>query len=79
MEFNEYETLVVTLGEALKELAEEAKLKRNVALGTENENFQEGYLCAFHRIITLFQQQADIYDISLEKLSLDKIKETDLI
>ena len=79
MEFNEYEALSVTLGEALQELAKEAKVKRNAALGTENESFQEGYLSAFHRVITLIQQQADIYDVPIEKLSMDKIKETDLI
>ncbi|WPU24785.1 hypothetical protein RI049_08605 [Cedecea neteri] len=79
MEFNEYEALAVTLGEALRELAEEAKTKKIAALGTDNENFQTGYLSAFHRVITLIQQQADIYDVPLEKLSLDKIKETDLI
>jgi hypothetical protein len=79
MEFNEYEALAVTLGEALRELAEEAKAKKIAALGTDDENFQTGYLSAFHRVITLIQQQADIYDVPLEKLSLDKIKEIDLI
>lgn len=79
MEFNEYEALVVTLGEALMELAVEAKAKKIAALGTDDENFQTGYLSAFHRVITLIQQQADIYEVPLDKLSLDKIKETDLI
>jgi hypothetical protein len=79
MEFNEYEALAVTLCEALQELAFEAKAKKVEAIGTDNEAFQTGYLSAFHRVITLIQQQADIYDIPLEKLSLDKLKETDLI
>ncbi|WP_338458423.1 hypothetical protein [Pantoea sp. Nvir] len=79
MEFNEYEAFAVTLGEALKELAEEAKANKTAAIGTANETFQTGYLAAFHRVITLIQQQADIYDVPLKKLGLDKIKETDLI
>ena len=77
--FNEYEAFSVTLGEALQEMAVEAIAKKAESTGTENEAFQTGYLSAFHRVITLIQQQADIFDISIEKLSLDKIKETDLI
>jgi len=79
MEFNEYEALAVTLCEALQELALEAKANKIAAIGTDTENYQTGYLSAFHRVITLIQQQADIYDVPLEKLSLDKIKEIDLI
>ncbi|ARJ41618.1 hypothetical protein B1H58_06035 [Pantoea alhagi] len=79
MNFNEYEALVVTLGEAMQELAIEAKAKKVASIGTDKENFQTGYLSAFHRVITLMQQQADIYEIPLDKIGLDKIKEQDLI
>ncbi|MFD3247121.1 hypothetical protein [Rahnella aquatilis] len=78
MEFNAYEALTSTLGEALSELALEAKAKHIASVGTNNEDFQTGYLSAFHRVITLIQQQADIYDIDLQDIGLDKIKESDL-
>ncbi|MNI74447.1 hypothetical protein D3C73_1305300 [compost metagenome] len=79
MEFNAYEAFSVTLGEALNELALEAKAHQLSSVGTENEDFNTGYLSAFHRVITLVQQQADIFDIGLENIGLDKIKESDLI
>jgi len=78
-DFNEYEAFAVTLGEAMQELAVEAMAKRDASIGADNESFQDGYLSAFHRVITLIQQQADLFDIPLERLSLDGIKETDLI
>jgi|GEM_PF-4996241 hypothetical protein len=79
MEFNAYEALVATLGEALSELALDAKAQQVASTGTRNEDFQTGYLSAFHRVITLVQQQAEIYDIDLQEIGLDKIKESDLI
>lgn len=79
MEFNEYEAFSVTVGEALQEMVTEAISKKAESIGTDSEVFQTGYLSALHRVITLIQQQADLFDVPLEKLSLDKIKETDLI
>ncbi|WP_455814549.1 hypothetical protein [Pseudomonas graminis] len=79
MTFNKYEAFSVTLGEALGELATEAKSSQLSSVGTNKEDFNTGYLSAFHRVITLMQQQADIFDVSLEELGLDKIKESDLI
>lgn len=79
MEFNMYEAFSVTLGEALLEMAIEAKSQQKASMGTEREDFQTGYLSAFHRVITLMQQQADIFDIPLENIGLDEIKESDLI
>ncbi|HAF2129172.1 TPA: hypothetical protein G9F27_003372 [Salmonella enterica] len=79
MSFNEYEAFAVTVGEVLQELTVEAIAKRNESVGSDRENFDAGYLSAFHRIITLIQQQADLFDIPLEKICMDTIKESDLI
>lgn len=77
MKFNKYEAFSITLGEALLEMAIEAKENQVISIGKGSEDFQTGYLSAFHRVITLMQQQAEIFDVSLEKIGLDKIKESD--
>ena len=75
----DYEGFLISLGEVLIEMASEARLKKQNAVGTDREDFCTGYLAGFHRIITLMQQHAEGYDIPLEKLGLDKIDEGDLI
>lgn len=55
-----------------------AKKQKDDAKGLVNEDFTSGYLCGFHRIITLMQQQAEIFDISISELGLD-IDENDLL
>ncbi|EMH4162604.1 hypothetical protein RJ498_001858 [Pluralibacter gergoviae] len=79
MSFNEYEAFAVTVGEALQELTIEAIARRNESVGSGREDFDTGYLSAFHRIITLIQQQADLFDIPLEKICMNTLKENDLI
>jgi hypothetical protein len=74
-----YESYIISLGEIIKEYALEAKKNKDLSIGTKNEQFATGYLSGFHRIVTLMQQQAEIYDISLEEISLDKLNEIDLI
>ena len=74
-----YESYIIGLGEIIKEYAEEAKKNKDLSIGTGREQFATGYLSGFHRIVTLMQQQAEIYDIPLEKISLDKLNEIDLI
>ena len=73
-----YQSYLISLGEIIKEYAAEAKRNKDLAMQTKNEEFATGYLCGLHRIITLMQQQAEIFDISLHELGLD-INETDLI
>ncbi|NGX56657.1 MAG: hypothetical protein K1060chlam5_00900 [Candidatus Anoxychlamydiales bacterium] len=38
-----------------------------------DSSYEEGYLMGIHRIITLMQQQAEAFGISLEKISLHNI------
>jgi hypothetical protein len=73
-----YKSYCVCLGEPLKEYVTEAQERRRKSKGTEGEEFYTGYLCAFHRIITLMQQEAEIFDIPFEELGID-FKDTELI
>lgn len=75
----DYESYIISLVEIIKEYAEEAKKNKDLSMGTEHEQFATGYLSGFYRIVTLMQQQAEIYDISLKKIGLDKLNEIDLI
>lgn len=74
-----YKSYLISIGEIIKKYAEEAKKDKESAVGTTHEDFATGYLAGFHRIITLMQQQAEIYEIPLKEMSLDKLNEIDLI
>jgi hypothetical protein len=68
----------MNFGEAFSQYAHGAKVQKDIALGNENEPFSTGYLNGFHRVITLMQQQAEVFDISLREIGID-IDENDLI
>ena len=74
-----YEGFAITLCEAFALEAKEAKALKDAAIGTPAEDFQTGYLCGYHRIVTLIQQQAEMYDIPLSALSMDQLEEKDLV
>lgn len=69
MEDEKYKNYLHDLGGLLKEYALEAKqdLARN---GTE---FSTGYVSGFHRVISLMQQQAEAFNISLAEIGLEEI------
>jgi hypothetical protein len=73
-----YKSYCIAFGESFKEVILEAIKKKEKSLGTEDEDFNTGYLCAFHRILTLMQQQAEIFELPFEELGID-FKETELI
>jgi hypothetical protein len=79
MSDGDYKAFLATFAEALIHYAEEAIEQRKNSLGTENELYYLGYLMGFHRVVTLLQQHAEVYDISLEELSLDKVDETEFL
>jgi hypothetical protein len=68
-----YKLYLGDLGFLLKEYALEAKVERDQHRGSEDESYYTGVLMAFHRIISLMQQQAIAFDIPLEDLRLDDI------
>lgn len=70
---------VISLGEVVEKYAKEAKKDKELEMGTDKEQFMTGYLSGFRRIVTLMQQQAEINDIPLDEISLDRLNEIDLI
>ena len=75
MSGNKYNYYLKDLGTFTKEYAREAINEYIEAKGTDSESYKTGYMMGFHRFITLMQQQAEAFDISLEELGLDDIKE----
>ena len=78
-EFDKHRAFSVSLCEAVLEMAITAKLKKDASAGCQSEDFDTGYLCGFHRVFTLIEQQAEIFDVEISELGLDKVKATDFI
>ena len=72
-----FEGYVTTLMEPLVEYAVRALEDYENIEEESSKVFHQGYISGFHRIITLMQQHAEIYNIPLSDLGLDKIKEED--
>jgi hypothetical protein len=62
------------LGYLVKEAAVEAK-SSYLAKPAEADAFDLGYLMAYHRIVTLMQQQAEAFGIPLSDICLDDVPE----
>ncbi len=60
------------LSRLIKKYAREAKADLD-ARKNENNDFYQGLLAAYYRIITLMQQQAGGFDIELSTLGLEDI------
>jgi hypothetical protein len=61
-----YKNYLGDLGYLIRELAEDAKREANAA----RSEYAQGYAMAFHRVITLMQQQAEAFEIPVEQLNL---------
>ena len=64
-----YEDYLVDLGVLVKEMAIEAKQQAQL----ERSDFATGYMAGFHRIVSLMQQQAEAFGISLDKIGFEEI------
>ena len=69
MEDEKYKNYLHDLGVLLKEYALEAKQDSD----RKGTDFSSGYVSGFHRVVSLMQQQADTFDISVEEIGLDGI------
>lgn len=69
-----YKLFCLSMGEALNEVIIEAMKKKK----DSESNFNSGYLCGLHRVVTLMQQHAEIFEISFNDIGVD-FDETDLI
>jgi len=75
---DKYESYCIAFGESFNEVILEAIKNKKESLGTEDEDFNTGYLCGFHRVVTLMQQHAEVFELPFDELGID-FKETDLI
>ena len=65
---------LVDLGRLVKEYALAAVEEREKHRGQPAEEFYDGYVLGFHRIVSLMQQQALAFGIELKDLQLDCIE-----
>ncbi len=72
MSDEKFESYIWDLTFLLKELAREAKEKKDNSK-PENLGYSIGYLMAFHRVIDLMKQQATAFNIKQEELGLADI------
>jgi hypothetical protein len=66
-----YKSTLLTFAEAYAEYLSEAKQNYT----DDNNEFNTGYLMAFHRVTTLLQQQAELFELDLKELNLEKIND----
>ena len=64
-----YQNYLKDLGALIRELALEAKQQAI----EKDTDFSTGYMAGFHRVVSLMQQQAEAFDISLEEIGLEGI------
>ena len=67
LEMTVYQNYLKDLGVLLKEMALEAKQDA----ATKKTEFSIGYMAGFHRVVSLMQQQAESFNISLKEIGLD--------
>ncbi len=71
MENNKYQLYLADLGYLIKEEAEELIKKKKE--GVELSDYDMGYQMAVLNLISLIQDQAKLFEISLSEIHLDKI------
>ncbi len=74
---NDHERLknyLLDLGQLVKECALEAMAEREKHRGQPAQEFYDGYVLGFHRIVSLMQQEALAFGIELKALRLDGIE-----
>ncbi|MDR6965606.1 hypothetical protein [Shewanella putrefaciens] len=75
-----YKNYVYDLGMLLKEKALEAKATKDRAVNGDITDYDLGYLMALHELVSLMQQQAEVFDIELDNIGLGDIDpELDLL
>ena len=79
MSDEKYKNYLTDLGAITKEYAREAIEGYDSAKGSDDENYKTGYMMGFHRFVTLMQQQAESFDISLEEIGLADIDEDEFL
>jgi hypothetical protein len=71
---SKYANYLFDLGFEIKAYALEANRERDAAPpGSPEREFHSGQLMAFHRVVSLMQQQAEGFEIPLSEIRLDGI------
>ncbi|MGH8072021.1 MAG: hypothetical protein ACRERE_43680 [Candidatus Entotheonellia bacterium] len=65
---------LLDLGQLVKEYAMAAVVEREKHRGQPAQEFYDGYVLGFHRVVSLMQQQALAFGIDLKALRLDGIE-----
>ena len=73
-----YQKFSVMFGESFRKSLDEFR-RNGEYLSNADESFRKGYLMGLHRVFTLMEQAADIYNIPLEEISLDGLTEQDFL
>lgn len=68
-----YKNYLHDLGILIKEEALEAKKKKKLSKTINEIQFNTGYMMGFHRVISLMQQQAEVFNIDFKDISLNDI------
>ena len=77
---NKIENYATDLGGLIAEKAREARYARDGAEEKSDRDYQLGYLMAYHEVVSLMQQQADIFGIERRSIGIADIDpENDLI
>ena len=71
---DKYANYVYDLGVLLKEKARDAKVDKDSAVDTDDFDYKLCYLMAFHDVISVLKQQADVFDIDQVELGLKDIE-----
>jgi hypothetical protein len=71
MDKSQYENYLLDLGVLLKEKALEAKEAKDTLSDHEARDYELGRLMAYHEVISLMQQQAIGFGISLDQIGLE--------
>ncbi len=70
---DKYKDYLRDLGFLIKEVAMESKHQYLKTLGSDENQFAAGYVMGLHRIVSLMQQQAKGFNISLKEICLEDI------
>ena len=76
---DKYKNYLTDLGTLISEYSEEAIKKHKITAGStsSDKEYNAGYMMAFHRVVTLMQQQAEAFGIKKSEINIHKPKETD--
>ncbi len=70
---NQVENYIFDLGILLKEKAKSAKIEKELSHDIDEINYNLGYLMAFHDVLSLMKQQAEVFGINAKIIGLADI------